>query len=116
MWLGDAQIDLVHSFRVPQEGQLRMHGHTEEEIAKLRGLMQAEVEERLKAYCSVFPKATLHVEQGFAASVILDTSLRLRPDVLVLGKHRGSSTDERVIGSVAQFMLYNCSTDIMLVP
>jgi hypothetical protein len=28
----------------------------------------------------------------------------------------GMYPDERVIGSVAQFMLYNCPTDIMLVP
>ena len=115
-WLGDARIELVHGFRVPQEGQLRMHGHTEEEIAKLRAVMRSEVEERLEAYRTAFPQASLHVEQGFAASVILDLAMRLEPDILVLGKHRGSSADERVIGSVAQFMLYNCSTDIMLVP
>ncbi len=61
-WLSDAGIELVHSFRVPQEGQLRMHGHTEEEIAKLRAEMRAEVEER----------------QGFVASVILEAAMRLR--------------------------------------
>jgi nucleotide-binding universal stress UspA family protein len=115
-WLGDTKIDLVHGFRVPQEGQLRMHGHTEEEISKLREFMQAEVTERLEVYRAAVPHARFHVEQGFAASVILDVALRLQPDVLVLGKHRGSSTDERVIGSVAQFMLYTCPTDIMLVP
>jgi len=115
-WLGDIEIDLVHGFRVPQEGQLRMHGHTEEEIAKLRGFMQADVEERLESYRSALPHASFHVEQGFAASVILDAALRLRSDVLVLGKHRRSSADERLIGSVAQFMLYTCPTDIMLVP
>jgi len=115
-WLGDTKIDLVHGFRVPQEGQLRMHGHTEEEIAKLRGFMQAEVTGQLDVYRAALPHARFHVEQGFAASVILDVALRLQSDVLVLGKHRGSSTDERVIGSVAQFMLYTCPTDIMLVP
>lgn len=115
-WLGDSEIDLVHGFRVPQEGQLRMHGHTEEEIAKLRGFMQADVQERLESYRSALTHASFHVEHGFAASVILDAALRLRSDVLVVGKHRGSSADERLIGSVAQFMLYTCPTDIMLVP
>jgi nucleotide-binding universal stress UspA family protein len=115
-WLSDAEIDLVHGFRVPQEGRLRMHGHTEEEIANLRRFMQADVEAQLESYRLAFPRAAFHFEQGFAATVILDAALRLRPDVLVLGKHRGSVVDERVIGSVAHFMLYNCPTDIMLVP
>lgn len=115
-WFGDIEIDLVHGFRVPQEGRLRMHGHTEEEIAKLRGFLQVDARKQLEAHRPAFPQATFHVEHGFAASAILDVALRLQSDVLVLGKHRGSSTDERVIGSVAQFMLYTCPTDIMLVP
>lgn len=115
-WFGDIEVDLVHGFRVPQEGRLRMHGHTEEEIAKLRDFLQVDARRQLEAYRPAFPTATFHVEHGFAASAILDVALRLQSDVLVLGKHRGSSTDERVIGSVAQFMLYTCPTDIMLVP
>lgn len=115
-WFGDAKIDLVHGFRVPQEGRMRMHGHTEAEIANLRRFKKADAEAKLEHFRVAFPLATFHVEQGFAASVILEIALRLRPDVMVLGKHRGSSIDERVIGSVAHFMLYNCPTDIMLVP
>ena len=113
--LADAAIDLVHAYQVPEE-QLRLRGLAEKELASLRELMRADLEERLNAFALAFPSATTHLEQGFVASVILDLVLRFRPDVLVLGKHRGTSSDERAIGSIAQFLLYTCPTDFMLVP
>jgi len=114
--LGDVDIDLVHAYRVPQESQLRMRGVEQEEILKLREYARSDLKPHLEAYRSAFPRAAIHLEHGFAASVILDHVLRLRPDVLVVGKHRGSSTEERVLGSVTQFLLYSCPTDLLLVP
>jgi nucleotide-binding universal stress UspA family protein len=114
--LGDVQIDLVHAFRLPQEGQLRMRGLDEREIEQLRKFAREDLEPRLHAHRTAFPRAVVHVEYGFAASVILELVGKLRPDVLVLGKHRGSSTHERMLGSITQFLLYTCPTDVVLVP
>ena len=61
------------------------------------------------------PHAILHVEHGFAPSVIFDLFMQLKPDVIVIGKHSGSALDERVMGSVTQFLLYACNTDFLLV-
>ena len=108
--------DLVHAYRIPQESQLRMRGVDQDEILKLREYARSDLKPHLEAYRSAFPRAAIHLEHGFAASVILDHVLRLRPDVLVVGKHRGSSTEERVLGSVTQFLLYSCPTDLLLVP
>ncbi|MBK8285633.1 MAG: universal stress protein [Ahniella sp.] len=115
-WLDGLQADLVHAYRVPEEGLLRMDGYPEDAITKLLGLVRADAESKMAAYQSALPGSTIHLEHGFASTVMLEVALRLKSDIVVLGKHRGSITDERTIGSVAQFMIYNCPTDILLVP
>lgn len=114
--LAAAQIDLAHAYRLPQEDQLRLHGQAQTDLGTLRALLRAEVEKGLQPYRAAFPAATLHLEHGFAAAVILDLVFRQRPDILVLGKHRGSSAHEHVFGSVTLFLLYTCPTDLLLVP
>ena len=114
--LGDLEFELVHAYRVPQEGQLRMRGVGKEELAGLREFVAADLKPRLEAYRAAFPSATIHLEHGYPASVVLAHALRLRPDVLVLGKHRGPPREERVLGSVTQYLLYSCPTDLLLVP
>lgn len=117
LWLENTQIELVHAYRLKQEGQMRTRGTvTEEEILKLREFERLDCDEKLNTYRIQFPAATVHLEHGWAASVILDMALRLRPDILVLSKHRGTVRDERIFGSVTQFLLYECPTDILMVP
>ena len=62
------------------------------------------------------PQSSVKLEQGFAASAILEVVREQNPDVLVLSQHRGNLMQERRIGSVAQFLLYNCPCDLILVP
>ena len=114
--LGDVEIDLVHAYRVPQEQQLKMRGVGKEEIAALREFVATDLKPRLEPYRAAFPRAAIHVANGYAAAVLLDHVLRLRPDVLVLGKHRGSLKEERMLGSVTQYLLYSSPTDLLLVP
>ncbi len=117
IWLAGAEINLAHAYRVPQEGQMRTRGAiSEQEILKLRDSMKVDHENKLEAYQKALPTANIHLEHGWAASVILDFVFKLRTDVLVLSKHRGSNRDERIFGSVTQFLLYHCPTDILLVP
>lgn len=114
-FLPDARVDLVHAYRVPEEYRLRMRGASEEAIADLRRARRPEVERALQPFLSLLPQAALHVEHGFPPSVILESFNRLKPDVLVIGKHSGSALDEHVMGSVTQFLLYACDTDFLLV-
>jgi len=116
-WLNGAVFNLVHAYRVPQEGQMRIRGITsEQEVLKLRDHMKIDHEDKLEDYQKLLPAANIHLEHGWAASVILDFVFKLRPDILVLSKHRGSNRDERIFGSVTSFLLYHCPTDILLVP
>ena len=117
VWLANAKIDLVHAYRLEHEGRLRMRGRvTEEEILKLREFERLERDEKLNVYRAQLPDATVHLEHGWANTVILDVATRLKPDILVLSKHRGTNSDERIFGSVTQFLLYEFPSDILLAP
>lgn len=114
--LPKAILSLVHVYRLPNEGLLRTHGAAESVITELREKMQSDVEQAVAAMHALVPLASVKLEQGFAASAILEVVHEQHPDVLVLSQHRGSLLQERRIGSVAQFLLYNCPCDLVLVP
>lgn len=117
LWLAHAQIDIVHAYSLKHEGQMRTRGAiTEGDILKLREFERLDRDEKLNAYRKQLPSATVYLEHGWAASVILDLAFRLRPDIVVLSKHRGTISNERIFGSITQFLLYQCPTDILLVP
>lgn len=115
-FLPEALVDLVHAYRVPEEYKLRWRGVSEDAIADLRRARRPDIERALQPLASLLPQAVLRVEHGFPPSVILESFNRLKPDVLVIGKHSGSALDEHVMGSVTQFLLYACDTDFLLVP
>jgi len=112
----EARVDLAHAYRVPGEHKVRMAGASEQSIADVRSARRRELEHELQALVDELPGAIMHVDHGFPESVILELCNRLKPNVLVIGRHSGSALDEHVIGSVTQFLLYNCDTDFLLVP
>ncbi len=114
--LPKAILSLIHVYRLPNEGLLRMQGAAESVVTELRENMQADVEQAVAAMHALVPLASVKLEQGFAASAILEVVHEQHPDVLVLSQHRGSLLQERRIGSVAQFLLYHCPCDLILVP
>ena len=114
--LPKALLSLIHVYRLPNEGLLRTQGVAESVVASLRENMHADVEQAVAAMHALVPLASVRLEQGFAASAILEVIHEQHPDVLVLSQHRGSLLQERRIGSVAQFLLYNCPCDLILVP
>lgn len=111
----EARIDLAHAYLVPEEHKLRMRGASEEAIADLRRDQRPDVERTLQPFADLLPRAVLNAEHGFPPAVILDLVNRIKPDVVVIGKHAGSALDEQVLGSVTQFLLYACNTDFLLV-
>lgn len=114
--LPKALLSLIHVYRLPSEGLLRTQGTAESVVAALRKNMRADVEQAMAAMHALAPQTSVRLEQGFAASAILTVVRELNPDVLVLSQHRGNLLQERRIGSVAQFLLYNCPCDLILVP
>lgn len=115
-WCPQASLALVHCFELPEEGQLRINGYTEAAISQFKALLRQDAEQKLAGLRSAYPDTTLKIENGYAASTLLELVGTMRPDIVVLGAHRGSRTGERFLGSVAQFMIYNADVDLLLVP
>lgn len=114
-WLDAPGWHLAYAYRVAEESTLRMRGASDAQIEALRAALAPRHVAELRALGAVLDQPQVHVEHGFASSVLLDMCERLQPDLLVMGKHRGSDWHERVLGSVTQFMLYASRCDMLLV-
>jgi nucleotide-binding universal stress UspA family protein len=111
-----AALNLLHIYRLQAEGQLRLRGLSEDQLAILREHVRDEAERGIASLKTTVPDAKVDLEYGFAGSAILSYVLRQRPNVLVISQHRGSKLEERTLGSITQFLLYNCPCDLVLVP
>lgn len=114
--LPQAELNLLHVYRLHEEGQLRLRGLSEDDLVPLREHVRAEAERGMASFQATVPLAKVHLEHGFAGSAILSFVLSQRSNILVISQHRGSQLEERTLGSVTQFLLYNCPCDLVLVP
>ena len=114
--LPNSTMKLIHAYRLPNEGLLRMRGVPEPVLAMLRKNMLEDVQRHVTAMHASVPQASVSLVQGFAGSAILEVVLDQKPDVLLVSQHRGTFMEQRTIGSVTQFLLYHCPCDLMLVP
>jgi nucleotide-binding universal stress UspA family protein len=111
-----ASLVLLHAWRVPDEGRLRLAGVDAERIAAVRDWARTAAEGALADVRRAVPGATLSMVEGHAASAILDWGRQAKPDVLFVAAHRGAPSQERLLGSVTQFLLYHWPGDLVLVP
>jgi universal stress protein E len=111
-----AALTLLHAWRVPDEDRLRMRGMDEQGVGAVRDFTRNAVDAALADVRRAAPAASLVMREGFAASVILEWALEARPHALLIAAHRGAASEERWLGSVTQFVLYNWPGDLVLVP
>jgi nucleotide-binding universal stress UspA family protein len=111
-----AALALLHAWRVPDEGRLRLHGVDAARIDAVRDWARASAEGALADVRRAAPGAGLSMVEGHAASAILDWGRQAKPDVLFVAAHRGAPSQERLLGSVTQFLLYHWPGDLVLVP
>ena len=115
--LPEAELTLLHVYRIPNESRWRINDVGEKALLEpIRKHLQAEAEHEMAKLHTLAPLAKVSLQYGFAASEIFSLVLREWSDVLVISQHRGSLRHERAIGSVPQFLLYNCLCDLVLVP
>lgn len=53
---------------------------------------------------------------GYPAPVLIREAERLGADLIVIGKHGGTTLDERLPGSVTQNVLYQAGCNVLLAP
>jgi nucleotide-binding universal stress UspA family protein len=111
-----AALTLLHAWRVPDEGRLRMRGMHQAAVDAVREFTRNSADAALADLRRAAPAATTLMREGYAASVILEWGVEARPDALLIAAHRGAASEERWLGSVTQFVLYNWPGDLVLVP
>lgn len=123
-WFGAATLYVVHAYSVPFEGRMRMAGATDADIEQYRN------DERARALNAMQALRTAHIARhsrsdkhihwldvaGQPAAALCELGERLAADLIIIGRHGGSTLEERIIGSVTQNVLYHASCNVLLVP
>lgn len=115
----DAHHMLLHAYVVPMEGRMRMAGANEEEISRYRDQEHERARVAMHEFLANVRGSADYERRlvyGFPVGAILDGVARSQVDLLVVGKHGGSSIEERLLGSVTQNVLHHVSCDVLLVP
>lgn len=120
-WFHAATLYVVHVYSVPFEGRMRMAGATDADIEHYRNDERARAAGAIQALrkALTIPEGTriqwLDV-RGQPAAALCEMGERFAADLIVVGKHGGSTIEERLIGSVTQNVLYHAKSNVLLVP
>jgi nucleotide-binding universal stress UspA family protein len=113
-----AEIVLVAVFEVPFGEKLRFAGVDDAAIAHYRRMAQIEAHqavETLAAEAALPPgRWRAVVVEGDAARGLIEQAESLDCDLLVLGKHGRSATEDLLLGSVTQHVLAECRRDVLV--
>lgn len=114
-----ARITVVHAFRVPFEGRLRIAGASEESILAYCEEERREAEKEIKDLISDSDDDALRmsyaVERGNVSRVILAQEEKLSADLIVIGKHGRSMVEEWLLGGVTRHVLAGSTCDVLIV-
>ncbi|MFL6646380.1 MAG: universal stress protein [Sulfurifustaceae bacterium] len=112
-----AAITTVHAFEVPFEGQLRRAGITEADIQSCRYEARLRAVDAIRALASEAADARIThvVEHGSAARLILTQEDALNAELIVIGKHGRTRTEEWLLGSVTRHILADSTCDVLVV-
>lgn len=116
----NARITIVHAFRVPFEGTLRIAGASD---ASIRNYREAEQQDAMKKisglihdFCDDVRRISYRVELGDASRVILAKEQEFAADLIVMGKRGQSMIEELFLGSVTSHVLAGSKCDILVIP
>lgn len=118
-WAPEARLVLLHGFELPYAGMLWRVGIESTEIPRL---INAEIESRREQLHELAGAAGL-AETGYSALVmhgdptqtIMAMEQEHDADLIVLGKHGSSMTEEFLLGSVTKHVLDQASGDVLVV-
>lgn len=114
-----AQVTLVHAYGVAFEGKLRYAGVQDEHLRAYRAQARREALGRMIALAATMRgtqgRLAHAVAYGHAPSLILAKARTLRADLVVIGKHGRSATEELLLGSVTRHVLSDAKCDVLVV-
>lgn len=119
-WFPQAKQTLLHAYRVPFEGRMRIAGASEADIARYRHDEHARAAQQMQAFIDKLACPQLKVGEllinGFPATAIFEHAGADVRGLIAINKHSGSLFEERLLGSVTQNVLYHATGDVLIVP
>ncbi|MCC6611057.1 MAG: universal stress protein [Burkholderiales bacterium] len=114
----EAEVTVIHAFENPYEGKLWVAGVSDEQIRDYRQLAQQQalgrIDELLLKSGDPY-RCARSVVRGDAAPVIVAKEAELGVDLIVIGKHGQTLTEELLIGSVTRHVLSDSKCDVLVV-
>lgn len=115
-----AEIVLAHFFEIPFEGVLNHYTEFDNnQLISYRTQIREEALKKMEAIADASGldpiKSTIVVVQGDAVEQMLFFANDYECDLLVLGKHGMSLTEEFIIGSVTNQIINTCTQDILVI-
>ncbi len=114
-----AQQRLLHAFQIPMEGRIRLAGATDADMQGYLRIVRAHAEKDMQRFSASVRGnggGDSRVMHGPPASVLIEQAAASQADIVALGRHGGSSLDERLMGSVPDNVLHYAPCDVLLVP
>jgi nucleotide-binding universal stress UspA family protein len=116
----DAKITFLHAFDVIFEEHMRYMNVAPDIIREYHARAGTEVLRELNQFIADLQPGDHSffrtVIFGHPGHVIYDHAKKMKPDLIVLGKHGRSRFDELLLGSVTQHVLDQISCDVLIVP
>jgi nucleotide-binding universal stress UspA family protein len=116
----DAKITFLHAFDVILEEHMRYMNVAPDIIREYHARTGAEALQELNQFITDLQAEDRSffrtVIFGHPGHVIYDHAKKMKPDLIVLGKHGRSRFDELLLGSVTQHVLDQISCDVLIVP
>jgi universal stress protein E len=113
-----ARLTLLHACLIPFEGRMRLAGATEADIESYRQAEREKAEAEMDKHIASLGggnRAEGIVAWGVPTPVILQQAAT-GTDMIVVGRHGGGFTNERLLGSVARNVLFHATCDVLLAP
>lgn len=117
----EANSQLMHAYFVPFESRIRLAGASAEDIRDYRAAERADASRRMEAFAleveseglSSMPKYLRH---GHPAAAILEQAEAVQADLVAVGRSGAHAVVERLLGSVAENVLFHARCDVLVVP
>ena len=113
-----AEINVAHVYEAPYESTLRYASVEDKVVEGYHAVARHQARDAMSAFLKDRrPAATdfqRHILHGHPAAGIRDLTERVRPDLIVMGKHGQSEIEKLLLGSVTKHMLFETHCDMLV--
>lgn len=114
-----AALHLAHVFDVPFEGKLHYARVSEEMIHEYRVKARIEADAEMRRFVEASGLAShppvAVIEHGYAPAALRERARSMNADLVVVGRHGKSVTEELLLGSVTVHLLAEVHCDVLVV-